>query len=117
MKPKSPASPQSTPSAAPGIRGKLIRAGTFPVRDEEVTGLVIQMTPEALAAIESLPLYREVVIAPADLAVKAAEVPEWAVNAARECWASELDLKTTAFIFERAAIIAKHAPAAPITRN
>lgn len=42
------------------IRGKLVHAGTFPIHDEEVTGLVISVPRAELEAIEKLPLMRTV---------------------------------------------------------
>ncbi len=44
------------------IPGVLIRAGTFPVRDEEITGLVISCSRETLAALARLPMYQPVIV-------------------------------------------------------
>lgn len=50
----------------PPITGKLIIVGTFPVRDEEITGYVIQSTEAEIAAQKTLPMYRRVVIVPVE---------------------------------------------------
>lgn len=44
------------------IFGELIRAGTFVTGNEEVTGLLIEMTREELTAVERLPMYRKVAV-------------------------------------------------------
>ena len=50
------------------IIGKLVRAGTFPVGDEDsrdvCPGLHISVTEDALRSIEHLPLYQEVAVVP-----------------------------------------------------
>lgn len=51
------------------IIGTLTRAGTFPIREEETTGFVVSCTPEDLARMQFLPMYRRVAIVPADQAV------------------------------------------------
>lgn len=48
------------------ITGTLTRAGTFPIRDEETTGLVISMTEAELFAVPSLPMYQRVCVVPAE---------------------------------------------------
>ncbi len=66
-----PAAPQNIAPQPVDVQtplfGVLTRAGTFPVRDEETTGLVISMTPADLAAIHHLPMYQRVVVLPAAL--------------------------------------------------
>lgn len=78
--------PQRVGALAP-LFGVLTRAGTFPIRDEETTGLVISMTPEDIAAIHHLPMYQRVVVQPAalveDWTVRASDYDRLA-NAARE---------------------------------
>jgi hypothetical protein len=44
------------------MRGLLVRAGTFPVRDEEVTGFVVACSREDLEKLKRLPLYHKVII-------------------------------------------------------
>jgi hypothetical protein len=44
------------------IEGELIRAGTFRIDGEEVTGVFVSVSVSALRAAESIPLYRRVEI-------------------------------------------------------
>ena len=60
----SAAGPAAEPPAP--ITGQLTRAGTFPVRDEECTGLVISLSVAELRAIPSLPMYRRVAVVEAE---------------------------------------------------
>ena len=64
LKPARAAQAAAAPAAAPlaPITGELTRAGTFLIRDEECTGLVISLSPDKLRAIPSLPLYRRVAV-------------------------------------------------------
>jgi hypothetical protein len=66
--------PQRVGALAP-LFGVLTRAGTFPIYDEETTGLVISMTREDIKAIFRLPMYERVVVQPAAL------VEDWTVRA------------------------------------
>lgn len=66
--------PQRVGSVAP-LFGVLTRAGTFSIRDEETTGLVISMTVEDLRDAPFLPMYQRVVVQPAAL------VEDWTVRA------------------------------------
>ena len=59
------------------ITGTLTHAGTMTIRDEELTGVFIRCTKEALAAVEHLPMYRAVVV------VGAAELEELRKDKAR----------------------------------
>lgn len=56
-------------SAAEGgrmIRGKLVVAGTMTVDGEELTGVFVECTREAILEAAKLPLYRDVVVALTD---------------------------------------------------
>lgn len=44
------------------VSGVLVRAGTFTAGDEEVSGFIVSCTPEQLAAVPHLPMYRVVSI-------------------------------------------------------
>ncbi len=46
------------------LHGVLTRAGTFPVRDQEVTGYVVETLPAELKAMKTLPMLRQVAIVP-----------------------------------------------------
>jgi hypothetical protein len=52
--------------ATGSVSGVLTRAGTFPIRDEETTGVVVSMTVEELRAVEFLPMYRRVFVVESD---------------------------------------------------
>ncbi len=58
---ESPDQPTAPPDYAP-FTGKLVRAGTFPCRDEEITGVAIEMTVDELRAVKHLPMYRRVTV-------------------------------------------------------
>ncbi len=44
------------------IHGKLIIAGEIDIRGEQVIGLVVKCTQKELAAVENMPIYREVTV-------------------------------------------------------
>ena len=45
------------------ITGRLVRAGTFQVADEVLSGLFVEMTEAELAAVKYFPLYQRVTVA------------------------------------------------------
>lgn len=63
------------------ITGRLIRAGTFPTGadHEEITGVVVDCSVEALRSVSMLPMYQQVTVLPSDeLAALRAERDEMA---------------------------------------
>lgn len=66
VKPARAAQPAPEAEAPAPIYGQLTRAGTFAIRDEECTGLLISLSVDELRAIPRLPMYRRVAVVEAE---------------------------------------------------